>query len=29
MAEYCESTIRNDLAGGTKYDHIGFRIMLN
>ena len=27
-AEYCESTFRSGLAGGTKYDHIGFRIVL-
>ena len=24
-----ESTFRSGLAGGTKYNHIGFRIVLN
>ena len=27
-AEYCESTFRSGLAGGTKYNHVGFRIVL-
>jgi hypothetical protein len=29
MAEYCEPTFCSGLAGGTKYNHIGFRIILN
>jgi len=27
-AEYCESTFRNGFTGNNKYNHIGFRIVL-